>query len=49
MRLNSHSRLNLITALIQAIKAGADEALMLDPHGFRLELQRDEFLLREEW
>ncbi|HEX2554698.1 MAG TPA: aminotransferase class IV [Microvirga sp.] len=34
MRLNTHSRLNLITALIQAIKAGADEALMLDPHGF---------------
>lgn len=34
MRLNSHSRLNLITALIQAIKAGADEALMLDPNGF---------------
>ena len=34
MRLNSHSRLNLITALIQAIKAGADEALMLDPAGF---------------
>ena len=34
MRLNSHSRLNLITALLQAIKAGADEAVMLDPHGF---------------
>jgi branched-chain amino acid aminotransferase len=34
MRLNSHSRLNLITALLEAIKAGADEALMLDPHGF---------------
>ncbi|WP_368417393.1 aminotransferase class IV [Falsiroseomonas sp.] len=34
MRLNSHSRLNLITALLQAIAAGADEALMLDPHGF---------------
>jgi branched-chain amino acid aminotransferase len=34
MRLNSHSRLNLIQALIQALKAGADEALMLDPHGF---------------
>ena len=34
MRLNSHSRLNLITALIQAIKAGAEEALMLDPQGF---------------
>ena len=34
MRLNSHSRLNLIQALLQAIDAGADEALMLDPHGF---------------
>jgi branched-chain amino acid aminotransferase len=34
MRLNSHSRLNLILALNQAIAAGADEALMLDPHGF---------------
>jgi branched-chain amino acid aminotransferase len=34
MRLNSHSRLNLITALIQAYKAGADEALMLDDQGF---------------
>src|SRR5688572_10281536 len=34
MRLNSHSRLNLILALQQAIEAGADEALMLDPHGF---------------
>jgi branched-chain amino acid aminotransferase len=34
LRLNSHSRLNLIQALIQAIEAGGDEALMLDPHGF---------------
>lgn len=34
LHLNSHSRLNLIQALIQAINAGADEALMLDPHGF---------------
>ena len=34
MRLNSHSRLNLITALLEAIEAGADEALMLDPNGF---------------
>lgn len=34
LRLNSHSRLNLIQALLQAIEAGADEALMLDPHGF---------------
>ena len=32
--LNSHSKINCITACIQAIKAGADEALMLDPHGF---------------
>ena len=34
MRLNSHSRLNLICALLEAIKVGADEALMLDPHGY---------------
>jgi branched-chain amino acid aminotransferase len=34
MRLNSHSRLNLIRALIEVIDKGADEALMLDPHGF---------------
>ncbi len=34
MRLNSHSRLNLITALLEAIRAGADEALMLDPQGY---------------
>ena len=34
MRLNTHSRLNLIMALNQAIRAGADEALMLDDRGF---------------
>ncbi len=34
LRLNSHSRLNLIQALLQAISAGAHEALMLDPAGF---------------
>ena len=34
MRLNTHSRANLILALLQAQEAGADEALMLDPHGF---------------
>jgi branched-chain amino acid aminotransferase len=34
LRLNSHSRLNLIQALLQAIHAGAHEALMLDPLGF---------------
>lgn len=33
-KLNSHSKLNCILACIQAEKAGADEALMLDPHGF---------------
>lgn len=33
-KLNSHSKLNCITACIQANKAGADEGLMLDPHGF---------------
>lgn len=32
--LNSHSKLNCITACIQATQAGADEGLMLDPHGF---------------
>ena len=31
---NSHSKLNCITACIQAAQAGADEALMLDPAGF---------------
>ena len=34
MRLNSHSRLNLIRALLEVIDKGADEAVMLDPHGF---------------
>jgi branched-chain amino acid aminotransferase len=33
-RINSHSKLNCILASIQATQAGADEALMLDPHGF---------------
>jgi branched-chain amino acid aminotransferase len=33
-KLNSHSKLNCITACIQAAQAGADEALMLDPQGF---------------
>ncbi|MEM7741747.1 MAG: aminotransferase class IV [Pseudomonadota bacterium] len=33
-KLNSHSKLNCIQACIQAEKAGADEALMLDPDGF---------------
>jgi branched-chain amino acid aminotransferase len=33
-KLNSHSKLNCILACIQAVQAGADEGLMLDPHGF---------------
>ncbi len=33
-KLNSHSKLNCILACIQADKAGADEALMLDAAGF---------------
>lgn len=33
-KLNSHSKLNCVLACIQAHKAGCDEGLMLDPHGF---------------
>ncbi|MEM8540145.1 MAG: aminotransferase class IV [Pseudomonadota bacterium] len=33
-KLNSHSKLNCILACIAAEKTGADEALMLDVHGF---------------
>jgi branched-chain amino acid aminotransferase len=33
-KINAHSKLNDIAAGIQAYTAGADEALMLDPHGF---------------
>jgi branched-chain amino acid aminotransferase len=33
-KLNSHSKLNCITACVQAMNAGADEGLMLDPLGF---------------
>jgi branched-chain amino acid aminotransferase len=52
LRLNSHSRLNLIQALIQAINAGADEALMLDPHGFVASCNSTNFFIvraRELW
>ena len=33
-KLNSHSKLNCVLACLAAKKAGADEALMLDVHGF---------------
>jgi branched-chain amino acid aminotransferase len=33
-KINSHSKLNCVLASVQATQAGADEALMLDPHGF---------------
>lgn len=33
-RLNCHSKLHEVQALMQALEAGADEALMLDVHGF---------------
>jgi branched-chain amino acid aminotransferase len=33
-KLNSHSKLNCVLACLQADRMGADEALMLDPHGF---------------
>ena len=52
LRLNSHSRLNLIQPLIQAINAGADEALMLDPRGFVASCNSTNFFIvrgRELW
>lgn len=33
-KFNSHSKLNCVIACLQAETVGADEALMLDPHGF---------------
>lgn len=33
-KINSHSKLNCVLACVAAEKAGADEALMLDVHGF---------------
>lgn len=33
-KLHTHSKLNCVLSCIQATKAGADEALMLDPQGF---------------
>lgn len=52
LRLNSHSRLNFIQALIQAINMGADEALMLDTNGFVASCNSTNFFIvrgRELW
>jgi branched-chain amino acid aminotransferase len=52
LRLNSHSRLNFIHALIQAINCGADEALMLDQSGFVASCNSTNFFVvrgRELW
>ncbi len=51
-KLNSHSKLNCILACIQAGKAGYDEALMLDPHGFVATCNSTHFFIvrkREVW
>jgi branched-chain amino acid aminotransferase len=48
LRLNSHSRLNLIQALLQAISAGAHEALMLDPSGFVASCNSTNFFIVRE-
>jgi branched-chain amino acid aminotransferase len=42
---NSHSKLNCIAACIAAAKAGADEALMLDPCGFVATCNSTNFLI----
>jgi branched-chain amino acid aminotransferase len=44
-KINSHSKLNCILASIQATQAGADEALMLDPHGFVATCNSTHFLI----
>ena len=51
-KLNSHSKLNCILASIQATQAAADEALMLDPHGFVATCNSTHFFIvrnREVW
>ncbi len=51
-KLNTHSKLNCIFACIQAQKAGAEEALMLDPHGFVATCNSTHFFIvrgREVW
>lgn len=47
-KLNSHSKLNCILACIQATKAGADEALMLDGQGFVATCNSTHFFIVKE-
>jgi branched-chain amino acid aminotransferase len=47
-KLNTHSKLNCIFACIQATKAQADEALMLDPHGFVATCNSTHFFIARE-
>ncbi len=51
-RLNCHSKLHEVIALVQALEAGADEALMLDIHGFVSTCNATNFFMiknREVW
>lgn len=51
-RLNCHSKLHEVQALIQALEAGADEALMLDVNGFVATCNSTNFFLvkgKEVW
>ena len=51
-KLNSHSKLNCVLACIQAMEAGADEALMLDDRGFVATCNSTHFFIvrnREVW
>ena len=47
-RLNCHSKLHEVQALIQAIEAGADEALMLDVNGFVATCNATNFFMIKE-
>jgi branched-chain amino acid aminotransferase len=48
-KLHTHSKLNCVISCIQATKAGANEALMLDPHGFISTCNSTNFfIVREE-
>lgn len=46
-KLHPHSKLNCVISCIQAIKAGVDEALMLDPQGFVSTCNSTNFFIRK--